>query len=944
MGFKKIKEKNYTDIQMKVSVYEHIQTGARHIHTDYNTTQNSFNVAFTTLPKDNTGVAHILEHSVLNGSEKFPMHGVFFAMQGRNFETFANAMTGFDTTQYPFSTIDEQGFFNLLSVYLDATFFPKLEKEIFLQEGWRYELAQSNETQEELTYSGVVFNEMKGAYANPERVSYVEMLRQAFANTQYEHFSGGNPVDIPKLSYEQFIAFHKKHYHPSNATFYSFGSISAQCIQEKLEQWVLNRFEKTQALEVDISCLNINGQTYHATHPATEGVLYYKGYKLPSFSSVQDLFELEIIQALMHSGKNSFHDFFMENTTSASVNSIGLLPMKACVFYLAFQKDTNDIKEVNTYITQYFTHLVENGVDEEDLDNIFDMIELQIREGEAVNDNIGMQTISRFLSAQRYGFENIEDMANMSLLHDIRAKFKQPEYFKNKIKTLFLENMHFFDFISSADAQYAQKMETALSAQLNLVKKTLTTKDKQAIIKQNQNLDKLRQAKKDDTLLPTLKLRDIQIKHPEYVEYKKENINGYDLYQFDAATHGVSYVEMRYPLIIKNQQDLFKTAMVIELLPNINLQGMSLAQTTFWKETKVGDLDCGFSTITTETGFEPFIYVKAKALEENSTALMQKTLAYIQNMAFDNEELIKNNLLASWRDYISSYQEEAFSHIILEAQAKLSNAIEFRRLLNNDYKAIFLKEVITQIEAGDMSFIHDLKITYQTMFQSAAKVFVASSKQGFEKITQVLSQGQKKSMLMTQYSLTAAQSPLKEVIDFNNAINHVAYCMHIEGLSLEQEGQIQVLASYLQPYLHTHIREKGGAYGARASYSDNGIFTLFSFRDPNSIKTLDVFKAIPEYMKNHLVDEAKLEVTKLNLLKAFNKPQEDIVRVGRTVNKILGQKDKNPKLLAQAIANTTASDMMNLMTHYIEKAIPSVVIATNEKFINENFLSWYQKK
>jgi Zn-dependent M16 (insulinase) family peptidase len=235
MTFKKIRENNYPEMKMNVTVYEHVETGAQHYHTSYDTVQNSFNVAFTTLPENSNGLPHILEHSVLNGSEKFPMHGVFFAMQGRNFETFSNAMTGFETTQYPFSTIDKKGYFNLLSVYLDAVFFPKLEKEVFLQEGWRYAFKDPKDSTTPLEYSGVVYNEMKGAFTSPVSVAYVEMLKQAFANTQYENYAGGHPNAIPSLTYEDFVAFHKKYYHPTNAIFYTFGSIPVAEIHEKFQ-------------------------------------------------------------------------------------------------------------------------------------------------------------------------------------------------------------------------------------------------------------------------------------------------------------------------------------------------------------------------------------------------------------------------------------------------------------------------------------------------------------------------------------------------------------------------------------------------------------------------------------------------------------------------------------------------------------------------------------
>ena len=183
MTFKLIKEEYFPSKKITVSIFEHEKTKARHIHSAYETEENSFSVAFRTLPENSKGIPHILEHSVLCGSKKFPSKNLFFNMRGRNFDTFMNACTGFETTQYPFSSIDKKGFFNLMEVYTDVVFFPTLEKETFLQEGWRYEVKTEGE-EKQLVYSGVVYNEMIGAYSNPGRVSFVEMLKAVYKGSQ----------------------------------------------------------------------------------------------------------------------------------------------------------------------------------------------------------------------------------------------------------------------------------------------------------------------------------------------------------------------------------------------------------------------------------------------------------------------------------------------------------------------------------------------------------------------------------------------------------------------------------------------------------------------------------------------------------------------------------------------------------------------------------------
>ena len=223
---------------------EHQRTGARHVHIECTDDNNAFAVFFPTTPKDSTGVAHILEHVVLAGSQRFPVRDPFFSMTRRSLATFMNAFTSADWTMYPFSTRNAKDFMNLLDVYLDATFFPRLAEDSFKQEGIRFEFEAPEDPKSGLRYKGVVFNEMKGALASPQAAMQRAVGKALFPGLTYEHISGGDPENIPDLTWQKLRDFHAVHYHPSNAYFYTYGNQPLEMTLEAIERNVLSRFER----------------------------------------------------------------------------------------------------------------------------------------------------------------------------------------------------------------------------------------------------------------------------------------------------------------------------------------------------------------------------------------------------------------------------------------------------------------------------------------------------------------------------------------------------------------------------------------------------------------------------------------------------------------------------------------------------------------------------
>lgn len=941
MGFKEIRKSFNKELNMTTTIYEHEKTGAKHVHVDYNTTQNFFNVTFKTLPKSSNGVAHILEHSVLNGSKKYPIHGMFFAMQGRNFETYSNALTGFTLTEYPFSTIDVKGYSNLMSVYTDAVFFPTLDKEIFLQEGWRYTFENPNDPYSKLNYGGVVFNEMIGAYNNADRVGVINLIQKVFKDTQYENFSGGDPLDIPSLSYEEFKNFHETYYHPSNATFYTFGSIKAQTIQEQLERDVLSKFDKKYInTVVDTSKLNISGQEYDSVHPGENGVEYIKGYQLPQINSVEELFTLEILNTFILSGKNNIYDYFLKNSSEIMIEHASLLPVKDSVFYFAFKMDETKKEEANKLLQNYLHYFKTNKILSSEIDDIFEKMEMGLREGESATSNLGKDIIAKYIHAEEYGFEKFEDIFSVEKMNSIKEKLKNSKYISQLIDAYFINNPKYFSINSVASPDYGQKMLAQLQAQLAQKEAVITEEERMRIYNDNISLEKLRLKEKDLSILPKLDLKDITVNFPSYLDYKEEKIGNFSLYNFNSNTKDLSYIDIKFPMVIENNEELFKATLIIDLMKVLNLNDLTLEETNLWRTNKLGHLTPSLSIRADgHNKVKGFYEIKSQALSENTHEMTMKALELSTQISFDDKEVIANNILAMWREHISSYQENALPFVIAEAHAPFSEVFGIKKLLSYDYKMSYIKKIVENIEVGDFTFIDDLKSMYEKMFRTNALVFFCADERYNSEVVKCLNsynynkeQAEQNINLVTTYNE-------KTALDLNISINHLAYSISLKGITEEEEAIVKLLSSYVRPYLLTNIREKGGAYGANSLYVDE-VLTFYTSRDPNPQNSLSTFKNVFNYLLNHDFDENQLKIDKLNILKQYNVPEEYVNKAFKTVNKMLKTTQKDENKYISKILSTTGNEIKEFISKTLLTAPVAVALASNSETIYENFSDW----
>lgn len=912
MTFKLLKEESFPNKKIKVSIFEHVKTKAKHIHTEYDTQENSFSVSFRTLPDNSKGIPHILEHSVLCGSDKFPARNLFFNMRGRNFDTFMNASTGFETTQYPFSSIDKQGFFNLMEVYSDVVFFPKLEKDTFLQEGWRYEIKEEN-GEKKVQYSGVVYNEMIGAYSNPGRVSYVEMLKAVYAGSQYENFSGGHPVDITNLQYEEFLDFHKKYYHPSNATFYTFGSIPYQEIHEKLENWVLSKFDY---LEIDkkISMKSIEGKSFTGEHPGEKGVTLNLGWKLEKFKNVEDLYEIQLLCRLLSSGKNNISDKLIK---LGSCEGFEILPINQSAIIVSTDTEAENVEAIKKDIKEFLNEIFTNGIKSEEFENIFDMIEMsQRKEGE---EGFGRVINGRYVMMEKYDITDFHNIHNLEISKSIRQRLSNPDYLKNKIESLFLNNQNSFEYLSFANPQFSQILKQKLDDKVYQDSLSFNQEDLESIEEMNKTLNFKRTQPDNIEILPKITLENIELPKERIKKFSTEIFNGITIHSYQEETNDLVRFEVFYPLNIESKEDLYLQNLILSLMSDLPFKNMTTEDSNFLRQYKTTDVS-GMLEI-----FEDKLYWKfgLLALSENAEFIVDKVKKILTEIDFSDREKVTSHISSYVREFLNGYQESAHYYALFETRGKVNHIHNYEQLINLNYYTEYLSGITKDSQKFDEIF-NQLESKYKQVFSKQPEVFIIGLAKEYQTILKDILK--LKSETNEFKSLSFDNHINNTFFDLNIPTNHVSVSYKVAQLHEEKGPVLKVFEGMIKDYLIKNIRQKNGAYGANADYSHNGILTFYSYRDSQIDKTIELITEISKSIEETGLNEEMLEISKLNIVKALKSPRSNMSQGILEFNRYMKGHFVPHNVLTDKVLAVTLEDVKNVVKDLIN---PHIAVASS---------------
>ncbi|RGD93269.1 insulinase family protein [Acinetobacter sp. SWAC57] len=888
-AFQLVRQHHVEALDILVSEYKHKITGAVHYHLATNHDENVFLVAFRTQPMDSKGEAHILEHTALCGSEKFPVRDPFFLMIRRSLNTFMNAFTAADWTAYPFATQNKKDFQNLLEVYLDAAFAANLNPLDFAQEGIRIELENG-----EPVYKGVVFNEMKGAMSSPSDQLYHQLAHHLFPETTYHYNSGGDPKDIPDLTYPELVDFYKSHYHPSNAVFMTFGNEPAYNLQEQFETLALAKFSKGETLyskeERRLTAPVEVTETYAVDAEDLKDKTYHIiSWLLPKASNIKLRLGMRLVEGVLLEDSASPLRHYLE--TCGYAQSTGPImgvddSNYEMTFYCGVQgSNPEHAEEFKAGVFKILEDVAAKPVDQNMVDAILHQIELHQREINGDGMPYGLSLILNGLGSAIHHSDPVTVWDVDSAIAAVKEELKDPMWLSNLIKTHLIDNSHRVQMTLVPDANKSAVEAADEKARLAAIGAQLTETQKAEIEAQTEAL-KVRQDTPDDlNLLPKVGLEDVPAELQIVQGQLREIISNrtdYPLNLYHAGTNGIYYNQV----LIEIPQDVVQSPyfnLLSVLMGEVGAGQYDYLELQQLQTAVSGGLGMGASLrshVNDKNQISAWLTLTTKSLVSSLESINLLKLAFEQ-LRFDEKDRIIELLQQRKTRWASRLSGSGHSYA-MQIAGRNHSALANRDYHNTGLGALnWLGELISRIEKDEVAyedFIHELKAIHLKLLQAPKQFLLVCEEHQSERLLEEVQNVWDKLEVSEQVvSLKAVEQENTDTDEAWLIQANVQFCSSAYPaveVSHPDAAALMVLAAYLRNgFLHSAIREKGGAYGGGASYDGNACsFRFYSYRDPRLAETFSDFEGSVQWLFNTEQKPHQLEEAILGLIASMDKP------------------------------------------------------------------------
>ena len=888
-AFQLVRQHHVEALDILVCEYKHKVTGAVHYHLATNNDENVFLVAFRTQPMDSKGEAHILEHTALCGSEKFPVRDPFFLMIRRSLNTFMNAFTSADWTAYPFATQNKKDFQNLLSVYLDATFAANLNPLDFAQEGIRIELENG-----EPVYKGVVFNEMKGAMSSPSDQLYHQLAHHLFPETTYHYNSGGDPKDIPDLTYDELVGFYKSHYHPSNAVFMTFGNEPAHKLQEQFETLALSKFDKGETLhskpETRLAAPIAVTETYAVDAEDLKDKTYHIiSWLLPQASDIKIRLGMRLVEGILLEDSASPLRHYLE--TCGYAQSTGPImgvddSNYEMTFYCGVQgSNPENAEEFKNGVFNVLEDVASKPVDTQMVDAILHQIELHQREINGDGMPYGLSLILNGLSSAIHHSDPVDVWDVDTAIANVKEELKDPMWLSNLVKEHLIDNPHRVQMTLVPDATKSAKEAEEEKARLAEIGAKLTEADKSEIIAQTEAL-KVRQDTPDDlNLLPKVGLEDVPAQmHIVQGQLREIISNRLDtpLNLYHAGTNGIYYNQV----LIQIPDEIVKSpyfSLMSILMGEVGAGEYGYLELQQLQTAVSGGIGMGASLrskVDDKGKITAWLTLTTKSLVNNLEAIRLLKVAFEQ-LRFDEKDRIIE-LLQQRKTRWSSRLSGSGHSYAMQIAGRNHSALALRDYNTTGLGALnWLGELVSKIEKDEAAYnqlIQELKVIHNRLLQAPKQfLLVCEEHQSDRLIEEIQNVWDKLSIEQVNAELTQVNFENSDKDEAWLIQANVQFCSSAYAaveVSHPDAAPLMVLAAYLRNgFLHSAIREKGGAYGGGASYDGNACsFRFYSYRDPRLAETFQDFEASVDWLFNAEQQPHQLEEAILGLIASMDKP------------------------------------------------------------------------
>lgn len=955
-GFLLVREEQIDEINSRARLYRHERTGARLLSLENDDENKVFGITFRTPPADSTGVAHIMEHSVLCGSRKYPVKEPFVELMKGSLNTFLNAFTFPDKTCYPVASQNVQDFYNLIDVYLDAVLYPNLSRHTFEQEGWHFELDSIDSP---LVFKGVVYNEMKGAYSTPDEVLSQQSQAVIFPDNTYHQDSGGDPQAIPNLSYEGFQAFHNRYYHPSNAFIYFYGDDDPEnrlkILDDYLKDFDFAAVNSSVPAQAHFSEPRRAAFGYEVTpEDDSPKALLTLNWLLPDGADPIEKYAFAILnEILIGTPASPLRKALIDSGLGEDLTGRGVETGMAQMFLSVGMKgiQQGDLDKVESLILDTLKKLVQDGIAPEAIAAAMNTVEFSLRENNTGSFPRGLGIMLRALESWLYDRDPAALLKFEQPLSEIKEKIKNGQYFEQLIDRHLLNNPHRATVSLLPDANLAQQRESAELARLKAAREEMTEVQLAGLVENTITL-KLRQQTPDApealATIPVLRLEDLEtnIRSIPTQEYK---VSAVRTFHHNLSTSGIFYLDLGFDLHVLPQG----------LLPYIPLFARALLETGTAQQDfvtlvqRIGTNTGGIhhtlfhSTVPSSGKSTNWLFLRGKAMVPQRGELFGILRDVLTSARLDDRERLRQMVLEDKAGFESMLTEAGHRFVNMRIKAGLNEADWAAEQISGISQLIFLRHLIGDLENNwplvltAFEQIRDLLVQQGSMIANVT--LDGKNWQIVEPDLQAFLAGFPASASAPEsWQLTPFEQP--EAITLPSQVNFVGKGANLYQTGYSFQGSFLVMLQYLRStWLWERVRVQGGAYGGMAAFDRfSGVFSLLSYRDPNLDKTLSIYDQTPEFLRTLQLDEAELSkaiIGTIGELDAYQLP--DAKGYTALSRWLLGVSDPERQRIRDEVLHAKKADFLaiaNVLDEYISRG--AVVAMGSPQAVDASQVKW----
>ncbi len=947
-GFRVLRVEQIPDIRVTAYEIEHEKTGARILHLHCDDRENLYAIGFRTPPADSTGVPHILEHSVLAGSDRFPLKDAFNELMKGTLQTFINAFTYPDKTIYPVASQVRADFFNLARVYTDLVLRPRLLKQTFAQEGHHFELADPEDPDSDLIISGIVYNEMKGAYSSPDNLMYKAIQEHLYPETAYANDSGGNPEAIPSLTYEQFRAFHQAYYSPTNARWFLYGDIPTTEHLTFLEEMLsgFNRVKVDSSIKSQLRWSHsavVNGRyPVGKDEDLKKKTTVNLAWMLTENTDDETALLLQIISGiLIGSAAGPLRKALIDSGLGEDLSPVTGLErdLKQILFAVGLRgTDPEKAPQIETLILETLARLAASGFERDLIEGTLHQVEFQGKEIKRDAYPYGIILMGRVFHTWIYDGDPLAGLNFPRLIEIVRCKWAEnPTLFQDMLKIWFLDNPHRLLSVMEPDPAYNDERDAAFHKQMAGIKAGLSA-EKIEHIRHDAETLKMFQSEADHpealATLPKLNLRDIQ-RTVETIPTERNFIHSVPAMTHDLFTNGIAYLDLAFDISDIPEALQPYLPLLGKLMTNMGAAGFSYEEMAKRVALKTGGLSCSLAAGLTAKERTPWqkMIVQVRALHRN-TGDAVRILSDILTAGDLSHEIRMRDLIVEKKNRLHASVVPS-GHLFAKRLAAAVLSLPAYR--DEQWRGKTQIRLLTEVAER----FQDRKNEFQEKFSQLKELIFRR-----ERLT---------------LNLTAdgeGLSPLADAVD--GLISHlpgggapgiaampdlyrqdagvaipaqvcyVAKAMKAPTYADPMAASLFVAARQLSSgYLYKHIRVQGGAYGGMCQYDPmNGLFAFLSYRDPHLVETLDVYRDAVNFLAHERVPGEELEKAIIGTIGALDRPMDPVGR-GYTamIRAFAGLTDEDRQNFRDGVLGVTADAIQETAARYFIPAAESAVIA-----------------